>query len=155
MRTIPVDTDNGKLDIPVPTRFDHLARAAYKVLLVILAAGAIRALLHSEDPAIVFGVIMLTLPLPILWWAERKIRRVKKWTEANQPYRGMLFVAEFIGPMITIPAVASMPSLIQSYGLVPSINALVVIDITFMFVVGLGGVLVNRVWTLHHLGFER
>lgn len=151
-KTLPTLDDKGTT-IPVPTLRHRVARAAYKVLLAVLALAAIYALGRTADTSVVFGVVMLSLPLPALLYIEYLIRRVTSWNESTQVRRGMLFVAELGLPLTTMLALVSMPALLQAYGFSPSPQTLALIDVGFMFVVGLGGPLANVVWSKYHLGF--
>jgi len=151
-KTLPTLDDKGTM-IPVPTLRHHVARAAYKVLLAVLALAAINALTRTGDTSVVFGVIMLSLPLPALLYVEYRIRQVTSWDESTQVRRGILFVAELSLPLTTMLALVSMPALLQAYGFNPSLRALALVDVIFMFVVGLGGPLANVVWSKYHLGY--
>jgi hypothetical protein len=154
-KTIAVDADNGQtLHIPLPTRRHHVARAAYKVLLTALAAAAIGALMRTSNPQAVYGALVTTLLLPTLVYVEYKIRRAG-WKEKHKVRRAVLFAVELVLPMSAITALPAMPAILEAYGFHPSINTLAFIDVGYMFVVGLGGLLANRVWTLHQLGYER
>jgi hypothetical protein len=151
-KTLPILDDKGTT-IPVPTLRHHVARAAYKVLLAVLALAAVNALVRTADTSVVFGVVMLSLPLPVILYIEYLIRRVTSWNESTQVRRGMLFVAELGLPLTTMLALVSMPGLLQAYGFSPSPQTLALVDVAFMFVVGLGGPLANVVWSKYHLGF--
>lgn len=153
-KTIAVDTAHGQtLHIPLPTRRHRMARAAYKVLLAALAAAAIGALMRTSNPQAVYGALMTILLLPTLLYVEYKIRRAG-WEEKHKLRRAILFAVELVLPMTAIMALPAMPAILQAYGFNPSINALAFIDVGYMFVVGLGGTLANRVWALHQLGYE-
>lgn len=152
---MPIDTDNGRtIRIPVPSRRHHAARAAYKILLAVLAVLAIVALTRTDDPHAVYGAVLTILMLPALLYVEYKIRRAG-WKEEHKLRRAVLFAAELMIPMTTLISLGAMPAILEAYGFHPSIDTVAFIDIGYMFVVGLGGVLVNRVWTLHQLGYER
>lgn len=153
-RTITVEAANGQTrHIPLPTRRHHMARAAYKVLLAALAAAAIGALMRTSNPQAVYGALMTILLLPTLVYIEYKIRRAG-WEEKHKVRRAVLFAVELVLPMTTLLALPAMPAVLQAYGFDPSIDALAFIDVGYMFVAGLGGTLANRVWALHHLGYE-
>ena len=151
-KTLPILDDKGTT-IPVPTLRHHVVRAAYKALLAVLALVAINALGRTDDTSVVFGVIMLSLPLPAILYVEYLIRQIKSWDESTQVRRGILFVAELGLPLTTMLALVSMPALLQAYGFSPSPQTLTFVDVAFMFVVGLGGPLANVVWTKYRLGF--
>jgi uncharacterized membrane protein YfcA len=153
-KTIPVDADNGRvLHIPLPTRRHHVARAAYKVMLAAFAVAAIGALVRTDDPQTVYGAVLTILLLPALLYVEYKIRRAG-WKEEHKLRRAILFAAELVLPMTALVALPAMPAVLHAYGFQPSINELAFIDVGYMFIVGLGGTLTNRVWALHWLGYE-
>lgn len=151
-KTLPTLDGKGTV-IPVPTLRHHVARAAYKVLLAVLALAAINALTRTNDTSVVFGVIMLSLPLPALLYVEYRIRQVTSWDESTQVRRGILFTAELCLPLTAVLALVSMPALLQAYGFNPSLRTLTLVDVVFMFVVGLGGPLANVVWSKYRLGY--
>jgi hypothetical protein len=155
MRTIPVDTENGKLNIPLPNRKHHVARAAYKTILAVLTVVAIGGIVKSGDPLIVPALALLTVSLPGLCYVEHKIRQIDYWTEENRVRRGMLFTAEFLPPMSLIFVVVSVPALLQAYGINPTPTTVALTDLVCVLIVTMGGLFANRVWTLNKLGFER
>ena len=153
-KTFPVLTDNGTIHLPVPTTGHHVARIAYKALLAALVFVGAEALVRTNDPQVVWGALMLILPLPGLLYTEYRIRKID-WKKRHKVSRAVLFAAELmIGPA-SLAGLPDMPALLAAYGFHPSIPQLAFFDIAYMFTVGLGGAIANRVWALHWLGYER
>ena len=154
MKTLRVEGPEGdKIDLPVPTRVNKTARPIYKAMLVVVAALAMGALLLNPGPWLWFGAILCALPLPIHLYVEHKIKQ-STWKNSKK-YRGVLFGAEIITPMLLFPALPTVTFMLEAYGLAPTIDQLALIIIGSMLAVFLTSILANRAWALGLLGLER
>lgn len=154
MNIIRVEGPEGdKIDLPVPTRINRIARVIYKVLTVAMAVLGIVIVLRTTDPLAWYGAFWLIAPLPAFYFTERAIKRVK-WSE-SKVVRGMLLGAEIIIPLFIMQALPASPTIMHAFNLNPSTNGLALTDMAFMLVIGLGSIPANYTWARNLLGLER
>jgi hypothetical protein len=154
MKTLRVEGPEGdKIDLPVPTRVNRAARPIYKMMLVIVAAAAMGALVLDPSLWLWFGTILLVLPLPLHVYVEHKIKQ-SSWNDSKK-YRGLLFSAEVIIPILPFPALGTVAFMMEAYGLTPTEGQLAVTIMGTMLAVVLTSILANRAWALGLLGLER
>jgi hypothetical protein len=153
MRTIRVEINDATVYLPIPTRTNKVARVIYRALIVILTTTAVSVLFRTVDPLAWYGVFWIAMPLPAFYFAERAIKRTQ-WSE-SEAVRGLLLGAEIIIPLCIMLALPAMPAILNAYSITPTINELAMIDITLMFVIGLGSIPANYTWARYQLGLER
>lgn len=153
MQTIRVEINNETVSLPVPTRVNKIARAAYQVLTVAMTCLGVVILTRTTDHLAWYGAFWLIAPLPAFYFTERAIKRVQ-WNE-SKVLRGLLLGAEIIIPLFIMQVLPASPAIMHAFGLNPTTNELALTDVAIMLVIGLGHLPGNYTWARNMLGLER
>lgn len=153
MRELRVEINDETVYLPVPTRFNKVARVIYQALLFVVAWLGVVTLTRTSDPLAWYGALWMIAPIPAFYFVERAIKRIQ-WNE-SKAVRGLLLGAEMIIPLFVMQVMPASSAILHAFGLSLTTKELALTLTACMLVIGLGGVPANYTWARNKLGLER